>query len=74
MKLTIHKHKNNTGKYFHKAPHGSSIRNTRSITCKEITKYIEGHDDFGCMNYISKEPCILGLRNLDIVYVYEDLY
>lgn len=74
MKLTIHKHKNNTGKYFHKAPHGSNIRNTKSITCKEITKYIEGNDDFGCMNYISKEPCILGLRNLDIVYVYEDLY
>ena len=74
MKLTIHKHKNNTGKYFHKAPHGSSIRNTKSITCKEITKYIECNDDFGCMNYISKESCILTLRNLDIVYVYEDLY
>lgn len=74
MKLTIHKHKNNTGKYFHKAPYGSSIRNTRSVTCKEITKYIEGNDDFGCMNYISKESCILTLRNLDIVYVYEDLY
>jgi hypothetical protein len=74
MKLTIHKHKNNTGKYFHKAPHGSDIRNTRSVTCKEITKYIEGNHDFGCMNYISKESCILTLRNLDIVYVYEDLY
>ena len=53
MKLTIHKHKNNTGKYFHKAPHGSDIRNTRSVTCKEITKYIEGNDDF-YKNYLNE--------------------
>lgn len=74
MKLEIHKDKRNTGKYFHRVPNNTHCKRTKQMVLKEITKYIELHDDLGCLNYISCESRVTTKLDPYTTYVYEDLY
>jgi hypothetical protein len=74
MDLTVYKHERNTGKYHHKVPSKTGSSKTKSIVMKEITKYIEGHDDFGQFNYASFEFRVITKLDPYTTYVYEDLY
>jgi hypothetical protein len=76
MNLEIYKDRRdrNTGKYFHKAPRNTNCKITKQIVSKEISKYIEQHDDLGCINYISCESRVMTKLDPYTTYVDEDLY
>ena len=74
MELTIYKDKRASGKHYHKVPAKTACKTAKAYACKEITKYIQMHDDLGRMNYIGVEYIIMTKLDPYTTYVYEDLY
>jgi hypothetical protein len=74
MDLEIYKDERNTGRYHHKMPYNTGGSITKRNVLKEISKYIQQHNDLGCMNYITEEYNIVAHLCPYTTYVYEDLY
>jgi hypothetical protein len=74
MDLELYKDERNTGKYHHKVPSKTGSSKTKSIVMKEITEYIERHNDFGQFNYTGFEYRVITKLDPYTTYVYEDLY
>jgi hypothetical protein len=72
--ITIHKDKRNKGKSHYKNPYKTGSAFTKLTVMKEITKYIEGHNDFGQFNYMCCESRVITKLDPYTTYVYEDLY